>query len=72
MIGFFKSVDGNKIQADEPVHEYYDGLQIVFNENSDIPSDVHSTWVVLHSMFINRLNWDLSLLVKRRLSSPHI
>ena len=66
---FPKSVAGNKIQActqksDEPVHEYYNGLQIIFIENSDIPSDIHSAQVALKSMFINRLNGDSSVLLK--------
>lgn len=34
-------------------------------KNSSIPSDVTSTQVAFNSVFINRLNWDTSLLVKR-------
>ena len=69
-VAFSKPIGGNKIQActqksDEPVHDYYNWLQIVPKENSALPSDVESTQVVFNSMFINGLYQDLSLLVKR-------
>ncbi len=38
---------------------------MIFKENSGLPSDVDFTWLAFNSMFINGLNWDLSLLVKR-------
>ena len=47
------------------MHDYYSRLQIIFKENSGLPMDVESTWVAFNSMFINELNWDLSLLAKR-------
>ena len=40
-------------------------LQIVFKENSGLPSDIDSSQVAFNSMFINGLNLDLPLLVKR-------
>lgn len=66
---FPKRVDQNKIQAciqksDEPVHNYYNQLQIL-KENSGLPSNVDSTWGVFYFMFIYGLNWDLPLLVQR-------
>lgn len=36
-----------------------------FSGNSGLPMDVESAWVAFNSMFVNELNWDLSLLVKR-------
>ena len=67
---FPKPVDWNKIHActqksDNPVHDYYNQLQIVLKENSNLLSDVDSIWVSVISMFINGLNWVLSFLVKR-------
>lgn len=38
-------------------------IQTVFKENSDLAVDVESTQVAF--MFISRLNWGLSLLIKR-------
>ena len=52
-------------KPDEPAHDYYNQLQIVFKENSGLPLNVESTQVAINSMFINILNQDLSLLVKR-------
>lgn len=46
-------------------HDYYSQFQIVFKENSGLRLDVESTRLAFNSMFINRLNWDLSLLAKR-------
>ena len=40
-------------------------LQVIFKENSGLPSDVESTRVTVTSMFVNRQNWDLSCFVKR-------
>ena len=44
---FSKSVDWNEIQpctqnSNEPVHDYYNWLQIIFKENLGLPSDVDS------------------------------
>lgn len=47
------------------MHDYYSWLQVVFQENSGLPMDVESTQVAFNSMFINGLNQDLFLLVKR-------
>ena len=63
---FPKPVDGNKIQvftqkSDEPVHDYYNWLHIVFKENSGLPSDVETTEIPLISILTNGLNQDLSL-----------
>ena len=43
----------------------YHQLQIIFKENSGLPMDVESIQVAFNSVFRNRLNWHLSLLVKR-------
>lgn len=51
--------------ANLSVHNYYNRLQVVFKENSDLPSDVDSTRVTFNSLFINGLNKNLSLLVMR-------
>lgn len=64
------TVDWNKIQAfteksTKSVHNCYSQHQIVFKENSSLPMDVKSTWIAFKSMLINRLNRDLSLLMKR-------
>ena len=69
-MAFPKPVDWNRIQActqksDDPIHDYYNQLQIVLKENSTLLSDVDSTWVSINPMFINGLNWVLSFLVKR-------
>lgn len=40
-------------------------IQTVFKENSDLAVDVESTQVAFNFMFISRLNWGLSLLIKR-------
>ena len=40
-------------------------LCIIFKENSSLPSDADSILVAFNSNFINGLNQDLSLLVKR-------
>ena len=55
---------GFHTKSNKPVHEYYNLLQNVFEENYDLPPDVDSIWVAFNSMFINELNQDLSLLVK--------
>lgn len=47
------------------MHDDYHQLQIVFKENSGLPMDVESIQVAFNSVFSNRLNWHLSLLVKR-------
>ena len=62
---FPKPVDWNKIQAftenpSEPMDDYYSQLQ---TENSGLFVNVESTWEDF--MFIDRLNGDLFLLVKR-------
>lgn len=67
---FPKSVNWNKIRActqkpNEPVHDYYNLLLIFFKKNSGLLSDVDSTQISFNLMFINGLNQDLSLLVKR-------
>lgn len=49
----------------EPVRDDYHQLQIIFKENSGLPMDVESIQVAFNSVFRNRLNWHLSLLVKR-------
>ena len=70
-LGLFQSLlIGTKFKlahkkSDEPLHDYYNPIQNVFKGNSGLLSDVDSTQVALNSMFINRLNRDLSLLVKR-------
>lgn len=61
MIVFPKAIYWNKIQActqksDEPVYDYYNQLQIVFNKNSGLPLDVESTLVGFNSMFISGLS----------------
>ena len=40
-------------------------FRLFFKENSGLPSDVESTQVPFNSMFVNGMNWDPSLLVKR-------
>lgn len=67
---FPMSIDGRKIQtcsqkSDESAHDNYNTFQVVFKENSGFPSDVDSTWVTFNSLFVNGLNRNLSLLVKR-------
>lgn len=52
----------NKIQActqkpDEPVHDYYNQLQIIFKENSYLTVHAESTQVAFHFMFISKLTW---------------
>ena len=59
-MAFPKPADWNRIQActqksDDPIHDYYNQLQIVLKENSTL-SDVDSTWVSINPMFINGLN----------------
>ena len=63
---FANAVDWNKMQvcrhesSDKLIHGYYSWLK-----NSDLPSDVNSTRAAFNSVFINGLNQDLSLPVKR-------
>lgn len=47
------------------MHDYSKLLQIVFEESSGLPMDVEYIQVAFKSMFINRLNQDLSLSIKR-------
>ena len=71
-MAFSKPVDWNRIQActqksDNPIHDYYNQLQIVLKENSTLLSDVDSTWVSINPCLLlkHKLNWVLSFLVKR-------
>lgn len=52
-------------QSEEPVRDCCNRLQIIFKENSGLPLDVDPTQVVFNCLFINRLNYDRFLLVKR-------
>lgn len=61
---FPKSVDWNMIQVcsqepNEPMHNYYSWLQIVFRENSGLLLNVKSMGVAFNSMVMNGLNRDL-------------
>lgn len=49
------------------MHDYYIlcQLQIISKENSGLPLDVEFTWIAYNAMFVNRLNWDLFILIKR-------
>lgn len=46
------------------MHDYYNRLEVIFKENSGLPSDTESTKVPLNSVFRNVLDEDLALLVK--------
>ena len=68
-MAFPKPLDWNKIytctqKPSEPVHDYSKQFQIVFKESSGLPMDVKYIQVDFRSMFTNRLNQNLSLLVK--------
>lgn len=50
---------------DESVHDYYNRFQVVFKENSGLPSDINTTRVIFNSLFVSELNKNLSFLVRR-------
>ena len=66
---FLEATSWNKIQSctqpEKAVHDYYNMLQIVFKENSVLPSDVGSTQVVFSSLFVNGLGCEHPFLGKR-------
>lgn len=67
---FPRFIDWSKIHTcsqstDESVRDYYNRFQVVFKENSGLPSDIDSTCVSFNSLFVNGLNKNLSILVRR-------
>ena len=68
---FPKSVAWRKVvqcvqKSDEPVLDDYNRLETVFTENSGLPAIDSATYPLINSIFVNGLNEELALLVKKK------